>query len=583
MTSVAVQLRLRQWLPAIWCAVLILVVLAPVLAPGYVLSYDMVFVPQQTLLPWNLGIGAGLPRSVPQDAVVAFISGPIAGQLLQKAALFGALALAGAGVSRLLRSSPLGVRMAAVTMAIWNPYVAERLVQGHWSLLIAYGAFPWVLRAAIDVRSTVPGAVPRLLLWAALSSIVPSGGLLAAVAAVPAVLPGSALTPLRRAALAAGAVLLNVTWWLPAVLSPAADVSDPGGAAAFALQPEGWGGPFLTALSLGGLWNSEAVLATRAVAWAPVVGVVFALLAVAGIRSLLAALGRAAGWWLTIIAAAGFAVAVAGATALAPGVEWMISSVPGGGVLRDGQKLLAPLAMLIALAAPLGAAHLARRLRTEQGRAWLLAGLTALPLLTMPDLAWGAFGRLTPVSYPAAWQQVREQIASGPPGDAISVPWSAFRSYRWNDRRTVLDPAPRYMTTTVIADDRLPVATASGIRFIAGDNPRAAQIGAELSAGAPIAAALSAAGIRWVIEQTDQPGQLDPALLAGLALTVDAPGLRLWQVGGTTAQQPTPGGAGVIIAADAAALLLVLTSAAAGASGAVVRRRRCRDELAAPA
>ncbi len=46
-------------------------VLLPLLGPGYVLHLDMVFVPTQTLLPWNLGIGAGLPRDVPQDAVVS--------------------------------------------------------------------------------------------------------------------------------------------------------------------------------------------------------------------------------------------------------------------------------------------------------------------------------------------------------------------------------------------------------------------------------------------------------------------------------------------------------------------------------
>ncbi|HPJ18167.1 MAG TPA: hypothetical protein PK635_03470, partial [Actinomycetota bacterium] len=57
-----------------WSCGLALLVLAPVLSPGYVLHLDMVFVPQQSLLPWNLGIGGGLPRSVPQDAVVSLVA-----------------------------------------------------------------------------------------------------------------------------------------------------------------------------------------------------------------------------------------------------------------------------------------------------------------------------------------------------------------------------------------------------------------------------------------------------------------------------------------------------------------------------
>jgi len=33
---------------------------------------------------------------------------------------------------------------AGFTLAIWNPYVAERLLQGHWSLLLGYGCLPWI-------------------------------------------------------------------------------------------------------------------------------------------------------------------------------------------------------------------------------------------------------------------------------------------------------------------------------------------------------------------------------------------------------------------------------------------------------
>ena len=73
----------------------------PALMPGYVLHVDMVFVPQQTLLPWNLGIGGGLPRSVPQDAVVSLIAGPIPGQVIQKVVLLASLVLAGVGAGRL--------------------------------------------------------------------------------------------------------------------------------------------------------------------------------------------------------------------------------------------------------------------------------------------------------------------------------------------------------------------------------------------------------------------------------------------------------------------------------------------------
>ena len=53
---------------------LAVVVLGPALGPGYVLQYDMVFVPRQWLLPASFGLGGQLPRAVPQDAVLGVLT-----------------------------------------------------------------------------------------------------------------------------------------------------------------------------------------------------------------------------------------------------------------------------------------------------------------------------------------------------------------------------------------------------------------------------------------------------------------------------------------------------------------------------
>ena len=47
------------------------------------------------------GDGWWLPRSVPQDAVVSLIAGPLPGQLLQKSILLLTFILAGVGAGRL--------------------------------------------------------------------------------------------------------------------------------------------------------------------------------------------------------------------------------------------------------------------------------------------------------------------------------------------------------------------------------------------------------------------------------------------------------------------------------------------------
>ena len=86
----------HRWVPAVWSLALALLLLGPALAPGYVLTYDMVWVPDLALRSDFLGLGSGLPRAVPSDAVVAILDEVVPGMLLQKLVLVGSLVAAGA-------------------------------------------------------------------------------------------------------------------------------------------------------------------------------------------------------------------------------------------------------------------------------------------------------------------------------------------------------------------------------------------------------------------------------------------------------------------------------------------------------
>ena len=80
-----------------------LLVLGPALGPGFLLVRDMVWVPDLALRADSLGLGSGLPRAVPSDAVVAVLDEIVPGMLLQKLVLVPALAAGGVGAARLLR------------------------------------------------------------------------------------------------------------------------------------------------------------------------------------------------------------------------------------------------------------------------------------------------------------------------------------------------------------------------------------------------------------------------------------------------------------------------------------------------
>ncbi|HTM85239.1 MAG TPA: hypothetical protein VL179_10150, partial [Mycobacterium sp.] len=154
-------MRAGRWIAPSYALGLTLLILAPLLRPGYLLLRDAVSTPRSYLTNSALGLSEASPRAVPQDFAVALASRLADGGTVVKALLILGLWLAGWGAARLvaavLPDAGLPGQLVAVTVAIWNPYVAERLLQGHWSLLVGYGCLPWVAAAMLGLRSGSTG------------------------------------------------------------------------------------------------------------------------------------------------------------------------------------------------------------------------------------------------------------------------------------------------------------------------------------------------------------------------------------------------------------------------------------------
>ena len=491
--------RLR-WLPVGWAAFLALLMLWPVLGVGYVLSYDMVWVPDLVLRSDFLGLGSGLPRAVPSDAVVAIADELLPGMLLQKLVLLGALIGAGAGAAKLGPSGSLPGRLVAVSFYEWNPFVVERLHMGHWPVLVCYGALPWIVLAARRLREE--GRVPVRLLWLMpVASLSASAGLVAAVALVAfAARRGS-----RRTGLAVlGLVLLsNAPWWVSGLLHAGAATSDRVGAEVFALSDEGTMPGPVAALGLGGIWNAEVVPSSREgmLAWVALAGV--AALAALGARAWARAVGRRDGIAFVVCWVVGFGVAVL-TWALPEQVGWLVAQVPGAGLLRDGARMLALCAPLLCALVAYGAARVAEWIVQPVPRASLAVGLALFPLAVLPEAAFGLAGALRLADYPAAYAEAREVVeAEHPSGqDVLILPFTSYRAPDWNHGLKVLDPLGRYLTPDFVASDELRV---SG-RAIAGEDPRGEQVREALAAPSPDerARALADLGIGTVVVDVPQ-------------------------------------------------------------------------------
>jgi len=583
--------RVRRHAGLVTAAALALLVCAPLLRPGYVLTYDMVFVPQLRFSRELLGLGAAVARAVPSDLLVALASHLLPADLVQKLVLLGALTFAGWGAARLTPTTVPAGRAAAASFYLWNAFVFERLLLGHWALLLAYAALPWVAQAAIGYRrASSPldrGPLRRLatpLLVAACAGA--PGALLATGTAL--LIAGIPATPVatrwRRRALGRVVVVallglvVSGPWLVPSVLRPGGVPVRPLGVAAFAPRADVPAGTLASLVTLGGVWNALVVPPGRG-SWLWLPGAVAVLaVAVGGWRLAARRLGRGAAAGLLAAAGLGLLLALAPASAwLRPAVVWAVTHLPGGGVIRDSQKFVAPLALVEAVGFGVGVERALALVRTRQpatatgpstrrAAAVLLAGA---PLLLLPALAWGAAGRLGAVSYPRSIGEARAAMAADPvPGAVLVLPWHLYLGFPWNGGRVVLDPAQRLFNRRAVVNDDLELTTLT----VPGEDPWSPPASSLVRGSGPLVQGSATVGVRYVLLFKVADWAPYQPRLAGAELLLDRPELALYRTPPPLLPRFASAPAGPVLVADAAAGALALWVVSAGAVAFGARR-----------
>lgn len=551
-------------IPPLYALALAAAVTAPLAAPGYLLIRDAVSTPRSYVTDAALGVGEAAPRAVPQDFFIAVMTVLVDGGVLVKMLLALGLWLAGWGAARLaaqlVPAAGIPGELVAATIAIWNPYVAERLLQGHWSLLVGYGCLPWIALTVIRLRTaTNLGAWCPLAFWIAVAGLTPTGTVLALIVGLAA-----ATDRRSRVGVLAISVLAAMPWLVASGLGAAVPAGDAAGVHAFAARAEPGLGTLGSLVSLGGMWNASAVPASRTTLFALVFSVVLLIVVAVGAAVLWRA--RKA---LGLLGIAVAAVIIPALLATGPGLTlttWLITEVPGLGILRDGQKWVALAMPAYAVAG--AAAVIAVRERSSQ---YLAAGLACAALIfTLPDLAWGVGGRMTAVKYPSGWNAVAAHINADPHPVAV-LPPETMRQYPWGPSSIpVLDPFPRWIRADTVSSGDLRVDG----HDVRGDGTRGRQVEELLRAGAA-PRELAAHGVGWVVVQADTPGQqaVSSKTLAQLDTAYRDGDIALYRVPGPwNPIAAPPGRRAAVIAAH---LVWIALLAAGGV--AVLRRQHARQ------
>ncbi|WP_147065501.1 hypothetical protein [Knoellia locipacati] len=536
----------RGVVPVVLAVLQAVLVLGPGLGRGVVITHDMPWSPDPRWTPFVLGLDTPAPRAVPSDAVAVLLGKAVGASMAQHLVLLTILVTLALGAAALLAELVPDVgmagRCATVVAAVWNPFVSERLAVGQWVVVLGLAVLPWALRGALRVvrgTSTVYAVAPALL-FAGLGGV---NALLVVSGAVLTVLLAGAVRarswPVARAAgvsllLTAG---LAGAWAVPALT--ARPVADALGARAFAPVADSPVGVIGSLLGGGGFWNTGThpeprshVLIALTAALLMTAGVALALVAAPGRDGLLLAAPLAVFGVLVLLSVSGPAEQL---------WDTLVHRVPGGGALRDSQKLIAPWVVVGAAGLGVLADRAARRLPAGL-RGPAVALLLGLPLVLSPQLAWGIGGRLDAVTVPSDYRQGVDELAALPPGDVGLLPWSQYRRYGWNDSRVSLTLAPRTVDRVVLYDDSLPLRSGT----IAGESARAAEVSKSIGAGTPPDRALAAEGVRYVAAELGSGLDVDTgALRSSGRVVVDRPSLLVVDVGGP-ARSPSASGAGVL-------------------------------------
>jgi len=159
----------RPWLMYGVYMLLTLIVMAPLLRPGFILTLDMVFTPQ-------LRMPETVTSSYIFHAALHVLNLVIPADILQKLLLCSVMLLAGIGMHRLIqavlplrRGAQWALYVAGIFYAV-NPYTYSRLMAGQYAVLLGYALLPSFVRLCI-IFGRDPGIVPAIKLGVMVSII----------------------------------------------------------------------------------------------------------------------------------------------------------------------------------------------------------------------------------------------------------------------------------------------------------------------------------------------------------------------------------------------------------------------------
>jgi hypothetical protein len=458
----------RHWRTLLVYVLAALLILWPLLGPGYILTLDMVFAPK-------LALPEVVTSSYLLHASLHILNMIIPSDVVQKLLLFVILILSGLGMHRLISflqatSVPVATSRLAVYVGgllyMINPFTYSRFMAGQYSVLLGYAFLPFFASALLRFLSR-PSRSTSLVLaaWIIGISIVSIHTLgLALVIGCIAFIQTAWRHRLDRARLkrlalyitgiVVAMVLASSYWLLPLLQGrgPTAEsiatfqASDQ---SAFATEGNGIFSQLIHVIRLQGFWGEGEGLyllpQERFVLWPIVVMIVWAVVVI-GARVLWCR-NREIG--LLLLAS----VAIAIILAIGIGTTWLSQYVPFFAGYREPQKFVAIIALGFAVFVGFAFTNIMQKVTKVTGR--IIAGVVSTVIIVgfTPVMFGGFDGQLVPRQYPSDWYAVNEQLNKDDDTfQVLFLPWHLYMRYQFAGR-VIAHPGSGFFDKPIISSD----------------------------------------------------------------------------------------------------------------------------------
>lgn len=471
-------MRARKIAPYVFYAVVALLILGPLLKPGYIFTLDNVTGPHYKL---NLDYAtvSGLPVSV----FIFLIGKILPAWLVQKLLFFVCLFAAGAAMHAKAPVDDWRARLFAGFFYMVNPFVFARLQAGHTNLLLVYALAPLavsVILSFLSKPSGKRGAVAAL--WLAFLVFLDLHALylwLVPVFGLPfylwlnAGVKTSRIDIVKPLITFIGVFVLATSLWLiPASLAVSGAASSPVTGidsrqiASFATKSDPLFGVYFNVAALNGFWQDQVYESKRSVSLWPAFFLALFALSVWGLwRALDEDRLRPAALTIAAAAAAACVLALGTSSPMTAGIyRFLFDNIPFFRGFREPQKFAAFLAFAYAYLGSVGLGDILQKVeggRRDYARktAAMLLALTAVisvAVYTYP-LFWGLSGHVKASDYPRSWYRAEKVMsADKTPGQALFLPWHQYLGLSFNAKeKVVVNPAPLFFSRVVISGENM--------------------------------------------------------------------------------------------------------------------------------